>query len=1099
MRKSILIISLLFMGFTQLYAQRELRNPLIDSKEVIEKGVALHDGGKYKDAIVEYQKVPRSDTNYADVLHELILSYYKDSNFVAAEKYANEALSLYPAKKTDWYNLLADIYDDTKRTDLALNAYDTILAQNPYNYIAYFNKGITYLRATKFDDATLNFEKCLLIDPYYASAHYFLAQMALLKGNLVQAMMSFTTCLMVAPDNRYEKNAVSFLNSIAEMNTTITEYLQKYKPGKEDNFDDIQDILVSKVALDSKYKLKADLEDPIVRQLQVVVEKLEYNANDKGFWMQFYVPLFKTLWDNNQFEPMVFYSFSSVDLKKIKEYNQKEKKKIDVFSTAATNYLTELRESNELFYNKRSKTVEKLYIKDTKVSGKGAYAKNAKNEDVVTGPWEFYYDNGRIKSAGRFDAEGGRVGDWNYFYENGVPKEITTYANDMADGKSKVWFDNGLLFSTSTYQHDKKEGEETKYYFNGRLSSVVNYKDDNKEGIAKYYNDNGYLSTIQNYKNDKLDGQVIFYYANGKTSSVASYVNDLPVGVYKEYFKNGKVKTDGAFVDGKRNGVWTTYFIDGTTAQTESYNKGDYDGQNITYFKNGKVESKHLYKKGKAEGISQDFADDGIMFSETVFEKDRLRDIKFFDKKGAIISNTTSRRGDVTILFYDANGVKMSQGIYNKDGSVNGTFTHYFKSGKVSAVATYQNDLLNGKKTWYYPNGKISEEGTYKDGKAQGYFTNYYSNSQVSDEGWYVDHQKQGTFIYYNLLGDITSKIYYLNDDVSGISEYFNPGNKPSNDQYYDKGWFSKIKQFDSTGKTIMTTTLNKGEGKVRFNHFNGNPYFVSDYKYYKLNGSSIITNGDGSKRIQSYYKNGERDSIYTSWYPNGKTEMEGKYIDGDKDGIWKYYYFDGTLSETENYKDGKLEGADISYNEFGKVDKEYKYEDGNLNGATKYYGDNGQLMFVFYYKAGDIIGYSYEDKTGNLLQIIPLEKGAGTVDAYYKNGTKSAHMSFSEGVVDGERILYYSNGKEQVISTRINGLENGVQKRYYPDGKIMKEENFYYGQPQGSFKHYNEDGSLISDINFYLGDQNGDCKYYTHGKLTQTYFYYYGLLESVK
>ena len=546
------IVSLLSIGFTQLHAQRELQNPLIDSKEVIQKGVALHDDGKYKEAIAEYLKVPRSDTGYADVLHELILSYYNDSNFVEAEKYANKALSLYSAKNTDWYNLLANIYDDTKRTDLALKAYDTILALNPYSYITYFNKGVTFMRELKYDDAAINFEKCLVLDPYYSSAHYFLAQMALVKGNLVQAMMSFTTCLMVSPDNKYEKNSVSFLNSIAEMNTTITDYLQKYKPGKEDNFEDIQDILVSKVALDTKYKLKANLEDPIVRQLQVICEKLEYNANDKGFWMQFYVPLFKTLWDNNQFEPMVFYSFSGVDIKKIKEYNQKEKKKIEVFSTAAANYLNELRESNQLYYNKRPNAVERLYISNYVVSGKGAYTKNSKNEDVVTGPWEFYYANGRIKSAGKFNSEGGRIGDWNYFYENGERKETTVYSNDIADGKSNVWYDNGLLYSTTIYQHDKKEGEETKYYFNGRISSVVNYKDGNKEGIAKYYIVNGNLSTVAQFKNDKQDGTETVYYANGKPSSIANYVNDLPDGAYKEYFDNGKIKTEGNFIDGKR-------------------------------------------------------------------------------------------------------------------------------------------------------------------------------------------------------------------------------------------------------------------------------------------------------------------------------------------------------------------------------------------------------------------------------------------------------------------------------------------------------------------------------------------------------------------
>ena len=894
MRKYILIAFLSFIFLSKLQAQRELLNPLIDSKEVIAKGIALHDDGKYKEAIAEYIKVPQSDTGYADVLHELILSYYKDSNFVEAERLANIGLSRFPDKSIDWYHLLANVYDDTQRSDLALKAYDTILAQNPYSYITYFNKGITLVRQSKYDDAAINFQQCIMLDPYYASAHYFLGQLALAKGNLVQAMMSFTTSLIVSPENRYSKNAISILNSIAEINTGITDNLKNYKPGKEDNFEDVQDILTSKASLDKSYKLKADLEDPIVRQLQVVIEKLEYSPNDKGFWMQYYVSLFKSIWKDNQFEPMIFYAFSGLDIKNIKEYNQKEKKKVEAFSTEAVKYLNAIRESQELMVNKRPITRQQFYIKDYIVSGKGAYTKNSKNEDVVSGPWEFYYSNGRLKSKGNFGDEGKRNGEWNYYYENGSPKETTDYSNDMASGKSRVWFDNGLLYSVSTFLNDKKEGEETKYYFNGRLSSVINYKDDNKEGMAKYYNVNGYLSTVANYKNDKEEGQEIVYYSNGKTSSVANYVNDLPDGEYKEYFDNGKLEMEGSFSVGKRTGVWTTYFIDGKTAKVENYNKGDYDGEIISYYTNGKVESKHIFKKGEIDGTSQDFDDDGTLYSETIFEKGRLRDIKFLDKKGSIISNTTSRKGDATISFYDPNGIKVSEGSYTKDGQADGKFIYYFKNGKISAEASYKNDLLNGKKTWYYPDTKIKEEGNYKNGKADGYFINYYENGQVSDEGWYVNDDRQGTFIYYDLLGNITSKIYYLNDEVHGISEYYYPGGKPDNNQHYDNGWFNKIEEFDSTGKISITSELNKGEGKVRFNHFNGKAYFESEYKYYKRNGVYTVTNGDGSKRILSFYKNGERDSVYTAWYPNGKTEVEGKYTDDKKTGAWTYYYFNG-------------------------------------------------------------------------------------------------------------------------------------------------------------------------------------------------------------
>ena len=59
MRKSTLIIFALLFCLFKLQAQRELQNPLVDSKEIIAKGVALHDKGKYKEAIAEYLKVPR--------------------------------------------------------------------------------------------------------------------------------------------------------------------------------------------------------------------------------------------------------------------------------------------------------------------------------------------------------------------------------------------------------------------------------------------------------------------------------------------------------------------------------------------------------------------------------------------------------------------------------------------------------------------------------------------------------------------------------------------------------------------------------------------------------------------------------------------------------------------------------------------------------------------------------------------------------------------------------------------------------------------------------------------------------------------------------
>ena len=49
MKKSCVSVCLLFIGVFQLHAQRELLNPLVDSKLVREKGIALHEAGNAAD------------------------------------------------------------------------------------------------------------------------------------------------------------------------------------------------------------------------------------------------------------------------------------------------------------------------------------------------------------------------------------------------------------------------------------------------------------------------------------------------------------------------------------------------------------------------------------------------------------------------------------------------------------------------------------------------------------------------------------------------------------------------------------------------------------------------------------------------------------------------------------------------------------------------------------------------------------------------------------------------------------------------------------------------------------------------------------------
>ncbi|MDO9376936.1 MAG: hypothetical protein Q7T76_21090, partial [Ferruginibacter sp.] len=64
---------------------------------------------------------------------------------------------------------------------------------------------------------------------------------------------------------------------------------------------------------------------------------------------------------------------------------------------------------------------------------------------------------------------------------------------------------------------------------------------------------------------------------------------------------------------------------------------------------------------------------------------------------------------------------------------------------------------------------------------------------------------------------------------------------------------------------------------------------------------------------------------------------------------------------------------------------------------------------------------------------------------------------------------------------------------------KIKQDENYYYGKQHGSFKLYDENGKLLSDRTFHLDLLHGESKYYTNDKLTHTYVYHSGELQSKK
>src|SRR5687767_2098819 len=107
-----LFISLVFFLSPALKSQQE-NNELINSHDIIQNAVVLHDEGKYDQAVKLYKKIGRNDSNYALALVELSLSYFANEQEKLAIEVCKKGLALEDNPyRFNFYNILGSAYDN---------------------------------------------------------------------------------------------------------------------------------------------------------------------------------------------------------------------------------------------------------------------------------------------------------------------------------------------------------------------------------------------------------------------------------------------------------------------------------------------------------------------------------------------------------------------------------------------------------------------------------------------------------------------------------------------------------------------------------------------------------------------------------------------------------------------------------------------------------------------------------------------------------------------------------------------------------------------------------------------------------------------------
>ncbi|HSZ25997.1 MAG TPA: hypothetical protein VK766_09775 [Cytophagaceae bacterium] len=225
-------------------------------------------------------------------------------------------------------------------------------------------------------------------------------------------------------------------------------------------------------------------------------------------------------------------------------------------------------------------------------------------------------------------------------------------------------------------------------------------------------------------------------------------------------------------------------------------------------------------------------------------------------------------------------------------------------------------------------------------------------------------------------------------------------------------------------------------------------------------------------------------DSLYTSYYQNGKIKSTGIFKNNKAYHYWKYYYENGTLKMEGPYKENDHNGYWKYYFENGHLNMEGEIYKEIKEGYWKYYFENGNIKNEGAYKKNKKTGlWKYFNEDGTIKANALYENDKGKYSEIYSNGNIKSEGEIINGKSNGIWKYYYEDGQLKAEGYEKDGQKDGPWKFYHPNGTIASEGSYLKGAPNGTWKHYYDNGNLSSEGEQKEGQKEGYWKlYYRNG-----------------
>lgn len=530
-------------------------------------------------------------------------------------------------------------------------------------------------------------------------------------------------------------------------------------------------------------------------------------------------------------------------------------------------------------------------------------------KDNLTKKKSFYWDFNKIKpqSTGAYykDPLGETTfkhGKWEYFDENGNTIEIRNYYKDKLNGKLTMFYPNGKVRYSSYFKFDLQDSIYQEYYENGNLAIEAFYKKDKLFGFRKLYYVDGRQQTLEEYIDstkyvqefwlpDSLHTQTVingngtatYFHTNAEIKEHYNYKNGLPHGEFVVRSIYGYDLTTGFFENGKKSGDWKYYYYTGDLEKSCSYVNDKMEGKFEYYYDKNRLNVEGFYKNGLKTGVW---------------------------------------------TWYTNQGKRDMSGNF-KDGKQDGNWTYWHPTGELSYTAQYKEDKKHGTWSYFYKNGAKFKTGNFSNDEKNGKWETWYENGILLMTGDYQNGKEEGEWLNYWENGKLKNRTTFKKGELNGQWESYFPTGKMKLVGFYKNGLKNKIwTEFFDNGspKDVVTYKVVKKKSKIKYGPMKGH-YVYESVK----NGQSVsFSSKDFKKTEEGSYKNGEKQGIWTAYWPGGKVPINTQYFkNGKLDGKSKEFDRKGVIVSEIDYKDGLKHGKFKIYDKKGKLKVEKKFEYG--------------------------------------------------------------------------------------------------------------------------------------------------------------------------